>query len=270
MNVDINKRLKASAVHFAICLIVLTATALFFFTVLYKGIFAYISGVSNVFLILVLVDLVIGPLITFIVFNTKKKELARDLAVVVLIQLAALFYGLWVMWSARPVFAVFNIDRFDVVYANELSASSFNSASGAEYGHIPLWGTKIIGARLPSDTGEANKIIMSAVSGESDLQYMPKYYLSYSDVAADVVRNAKPLTDLKKYNKERAAEVEDVLRRYSSQSDKIGYLPMIGKVHDVTVIVTKKDGEILEFNKLLPIDKSYGVNSLDLKKILKK
>jgi hypothetical protein len=270
MSVGIYQRLKASAVHFAICLIVLTAAALFFFTVLYPGIFAYISGIGNVFLILVLVDLVIGPLITFIVFNTKKKELMRDLVIVVLIQLAALFYGLWVMWSARPVFAVFNIDRFDVVYANELNASSFNPVSDKEYNHMPFWGPKIIGARLPSDTDEANKIIMSAISGEGDLQYMPKYYLSYSSVAVDVIRSAKPITDLRKYNKDREAEVEEVLRRYSSQSDKIGYLPMKGKFHDVTVIVTKNDGEILEFNKLLPIDRSYGVNSLDLKKILKK
>jgi len=49
------------------------------------------------FLIVVTVDVILGPLITLAVFNGVKPwtELRRDLAMVGVLQLAALGYGLW-------------------------------------------------------------------------------------------------------------------------------------------------------------------------------
>ena len=60
-----------------------------------------ISGGRELFFIIVAVDVVMGPLLTFAVFNRKKplKELKRDLGVIVLLQLAALGYGLWTVFS---------------------------------------------------------------------------------------------------------------------------------------------------------------------------
>jgi len=63
-----------------------------------------------------MVDVILGPLITLTVFNRSKprSELVRDLTVVGLIQLAALGYGLWTVFVARPVHLVFEYDRFRV------------------------------------------------------------------------------------------------------------------------------------------------------------
>ena len=53
-----------------------------------------ISGGRELFLILMAVDVILGPLMTLTIFNRAKPwpELRRDLAIVVLIQLAALVY----------------------------------------------------------------------------------------------------------------------------------------------------------------------------------
>ena len=59
--------------------------------------------------LVVMVDLVLGPLLTFIVFNTAKplKELKRDLSIIVMVQIAALVWGTYVTHSVRPLFAVY-------------------------------------------------------------------------------------------------------------------------------------------------------------------
>jgi hypothetical protein len=74
------------------------------------------------FLIVVTVDVILGPLITLAVFNRAKPwtELRRDLVIVALIQLSALGYGLWTVFVARPVHLVFEYDRFRVVHAVEV------------------------------------------------------------------------------------------------------------------------------------------------------
>ncbi|MCH8150563.1 MAG: hypothetical protein IH987_21735, partial [Planctomycetes bacterium] len=43
-------------------------------------------------------------------------------------QLAALLYGLYVLWLARPVFLVFVVDRFNLVFANQVPQSELDLA----------------------------------------------------------------------------------------------------------------------------------------------
>ena len=102
-------RLRASAIHLAISLGIAALAALLVFALWYPYPYREISGGRALFLILVSVDVIIGPLITLAVFNRAKpaKELRRDLASGGLIQLAALAYGLWTMFLARPVRRVF-------------------------------------------------------------------------------------------------------------------------------------------------------------------
>jgi hypothetical protein len=66
------------------------------FLVWYPNPYREISGGRELFLILVTVDVILGPLITLSIFNPVKawKVLRRDLAIVGLIQLAALGYGM--------------------------------------------------------------------------------------------------------------------------------------------------------------------------------
>lgn len=61
--------------------------------------FMALGGLMLVALI-VGVDVVLGPLLTFIVFKPGKKSLKFDLTVIALVQAAALGYGLWTPKSA--------------------------------------------------------------------------------------------------------------------------------------------------------------------------
>ncbi|NTV87211.1 MAG: pilus assembly protein, partial [Burkholderiaceae bacterium] len=112
-------RARAAAVHLCISLLVAGVAAGLVFGLWYPYPYREISGGRELFLLVVAVDVVLGPLVTFVVFNRTKprKELVRDLALVGLMQLAGLAYGLWTVHEARPVHLVFEIDRFRAVHA---------------------------------------------------------------------------------------------------------------------------------------------------------
>ena len=77
-------------------------------------------------------DLVLGPLITFTIFDKRKPwpELRRDLAIVVALQLAALGYGLHTVIIARPVVLALEEDRFRVVAAPGVLETELPRAPG--------------------------------------------------------------------------------------------------------------------------------------------
>lgn len=263
-------RFYASGIHLFISASVVGASAILVFMYWYPGLLSYASGVSDIFLILLLVDVVLGPLITLIVFNTQKKELTRDLFIVGCIQLAALLFGLHTLFEARPVFIVFNNGRFDVVYANELSQERLNGAVHNEFKSLPFFGPKIIAAQLPQDQDKAKDIILTAVAGGDDLQQLPEYYLPYMEVKKSVIDAVKPLILIKIFNKNQQAEVDMLINQFSSKSDKIGFIPLVGKTKNLVVVVSNETAEIITMSKLKPLDDSYGASSVDLKAILKK
>src|SRR3954447_14440724 len=111
------------------------------------------AGGAILLLLLVAVDVFIGPLLTLIVFDPRKKNLKLDLSIIVALQVAALMYGGYVMFSARPVFVAFAGDRFELVAANEISRSDLDKAA-LEQRSLPLAGPKLVGTRLPADPVE--------------------------------------------------------------------------------------------------------------------
>ena len=112
-------RARAAAIHLTISLALAALAGLLVFAVWYPYPYREISGGRELFILVVTVDVVMGPLMTLAVFNLSKprKELFRDLAVIAVLQIAALVYGLWTVAVARPVHLVFEIDRFRVVHS---------------------------------------------------------------------------------------------------------------------------------------------------------
>jgi hypothetical protein len=105
---DWRARLRAAAIHLGLSVLVAAVTAMLVFAIWYPYPYREISGGRELFQLLVAVDIVLGPLLTFAVFNRAKPrgELRRDLAVIVVLQLAGLSYGLWTVHLARPVHGV--------------------------------------------------------------------------------------------------------------------------------------------------------------------
>src|SRR6476620_1241962 len=141
-------RLRAAAIHLALSIMVAGLAGLLVFAVWYPYPYREVSGGRELFLLVVSVDIVIGPLVTLAVFNRAKPdaELKRDLAIVGLLQLAALCYGLWTVHLARPVHMVFEYNRFRVVHQVDIP-TELNDKAPAGIDIAPWGGPTLIALR---------------------------------------------------------------------------------------------------------------------------
>ena len=243
-------RFKAFVVHLFGSALIAALSAALVFLVWYPSPLSIAAGVVDIFLLLLAVDVVIGPCITFVVFNPKKKELKRDLTIVVALQLMALIYGLHTVFIARPAYLVFNADRFDMVYANDLSEEKRSQATNPEFRDLPIWGPQIVAARGPQDREARNKLLFDVLKGGDDLPLLPQYYISYPEAKDEARNKIRSLDELERYNKNQAEKVASLIGRYKQQD--VGYLPLRGTQQDLTVIVRRDTAEVLSIENLRP------------------
>src|SRR5690349_15163657 len=104
-NFDFRSRAKAAAIHLSLSAAVAGLGAYLVFGLWFPLPYRNMAGGQTLFNLVVSVDLVMGPALTFVAFNRSKRTqvLVRDLAIIGIMQLAALAYGLHVMFIARPV-----------------------------------------------------------------------------------------------------------------------------------------------------------------------
>jgi hypothetical protein len=101
-------KLKAAGVHLTMSLIVFVYLTYQIYYNWYPQPYFAIDGGWQGMRLIAGVDLVLGPLITFLIFDLRKKrrEILFDLATILVIQFAALAYGVHTTYTQRPVAAI--------------------------------------------------------------------------------------------------------------------------------------------------------------------
>jgi hypothetical protein len=243
-------RLKASALHLGLSLCIAALAALLVFAVWYPSLYREISGGRELFL-LVAVDVILGPLITLAVFNRNKPkgELRRDLAIVAVIQLAALGYGLWTVAVARPVHMVFEYKNFRMVHAVDVPPEML-SLTPAGIEALPLTGPTVLGLRPFKDSQESLDATMAALQGLS-LSARPDLWQPYAQSATEVLKVAKPVSELKVRFADQAAEIDRVLRQAGRTTENTVYVPLAGRKSFWTVLLDASTAQVIT---TMPLD----------------
>lgn len=241
------ERLHASGIHFGISIVIALLAALLVFLVWYPYPYREISGGRDLFLILVSVDVLLGPLITLAIFNRAKpwRVLARDLMIVGLIQLAALAYGMWAVFLARPVHLVFEFDRFRVVHAVEVPEEMLvQTPAGLEA--LPLTGPTVLAVRLFRDSDESMEATLAALGGVH-LGTRPDLWEAYADARPRVLEVAKPVSELSNRFPESAAQIDEAIARTGRPPDSLLSLPLVGRNATWTVLLDSSTTEVAGF-----------------------
>lgn len=254
-------RIKAFSIHLAISASIAASVIALMLLLWYAPPFFSALGGKQVLLILLGVDVTLGPLFTLIIFNPLKsrKALVFDLSVIALLQSAALVYGMSVVFQARPVFVVFSKDSFDLVTANMLSNEDIAKAKNPDYRSLPLTGPIYVYSEMPSGIKEHNEVVLGAFSGK-DLPQFPQYYMPYDEHKAAAGKAAKSITELKKLNPGSIAEIEQSIHASGRAESDVGFLPLLAKYHDQAVLVGKSDGKILALLEVNPLPASAMFN----------
>ncbi len=169
----------------------------------------YLSSVLHIVGIVVLVDVVIGPTLTLVVANPTKTRrlLARDIGMIVAVQLMALVYGAVTLWGGRPLYYTYSGDRLEMVQASDIEPDEVARALRENPPFAPHWYSvpRWIWAPLPDDPDEAMHIVNDATFGSGkDVIDMPRYFKAW-DVGLPKLRT-------------RLARIDDI--RYLSKKEK--------------------------------------------------
>lgn len=230
-------RLVAAGWHLLICVAIAALAAALVFGLWYPGAFRLLAGGQSLFLLVVGVDIVLGPVLTFAVFNLAKgwPHLRRDLAVIGALQLAGLGYGLHAVYVARPVALVFEVDRFRVVSALDVYQPDLPKAR-PEYRELPLTGPWRLATRRAKEGAESSDALLMALEKGYDVGQRPGFWEPYEPFRAAALQRARPIRLLLECYPERAASMTDVLTGQGLSIDTARFAPMVARGDWVAVL----------------------------------
>jgi len=184
-------RYRAFAIHLLSSVVVGVIVFLLVWKLWYPGALFELSGGRELASMVIGIDVIVGPLLTLVVFNAAKKSIRFDMAVIVLLQLGALVYGMYVVSVARPVLLVVVVDVVKVVTANDLAEVSTDKLDPSLR---PGWtGPKLIGAERVSAPGQGltDEDFALFESGR-DIEMVPEQYRPYESVRGTLRDRAIP------------------------------------------------------------------------------
>ncbi|MEE9413389.1 MAG: TfpX/TfpZ family type IV pilin accessory protein [Methylococcales bacterium] len=244
-------RWKASAAHFIICIVIAAAVLLLMLLAWFPPPYFSAQGGKELFYLIISVDVVLGPLITLVVYKHGKKGLKFDLIVIALLQISALGYGIVAISKARPVYMVYSIDRFELINGKDIDPSDMRKATLDEFKSFPLTGPKLIGAKLPDNAQERNEIMFASFSGGADISALPKYYVPYQSLKQEVIEHLKPLSRLTASAKLSNVDLDQVVKDTGLAENELGFLPITTVKDHLAAIVNRQSAEIMD---VIPVD----------------
>jgi len=242
-------RYKASATHFAISAAVISVFFAIVFYIWYPAPYFSVEGTENIIVILIAVDVVLGPLLTLIVFKPNKPSLKFDLSVIVLIQVSALLYGANTIYSERPYFVAFAIDQFTIIQANQTQEMDLTRISPQiDYQHS---GPSYVYAERPSDPELRFKILREAAAGGADMDRHPELYRDFKSHISKSFDYSLELDTLARQYASNKAVIDKFRARYPDTSS-LAFYPLLGKSRNAVLVVNRANGDVIDYIAINP------------------
>lgn len=239
-------RWQAAGGHLAISAIVGLTVLAAMILVWYPPPYFQASGGNDLVLLMVGIDITLGPLLTLVVFNPRKGlgKLRFDLFVIGACQIAALAYGAHVMFTARPAYLVFAVDRFDLVMNNLLFDRELEKAP-PPWNRRPLARPPTIGAKIPEDPKLKNESLFDALGGV-DLPQQARFYVPYAEVAKTAAARARPIDELRQLDPAARDRIDDAVAGSGRREAALGFIGAAAPHRDFAVIVDRESGTIVD------------------------
>lgn len=243
-----NARIKAFTLHLITSALIALAVIAVVFYIWYPNPLHTAVGVTQIFIILLAVDVVLGPLLTLLVYKAGKKTLVMDLTVIILLQISALCYGLWTVAEGRPAWLVFAVDRFDLVRVLDIDERKLDQTNLA-YRQPFLLGPQWVAAVNPTDSDERNEILMESVMAGVDIAQRPNLYQPLESQRTEIQKHLLELSALPASNTTESIRAE--LAKYP-QADT--WLPLRANNQDMVVLMHRDTAKVVAIVDLRPWD----------------
>lgn len=229
-----SKRLKFFLNHLFISFFIALLVIGLVFFVWYPAPLAKAVGVANIFLMMLSIDVIVGPILGLLVYKEGKKTLKFDLTVIITIQITALCYGIYSIEQGRPAWLAYNVDHFELVRKNEIVDQNINQAKPQF--QQPSWlKPQFVATEFAKNTQQRNDDIFNEVLGGISLAQRPERYVELIKVQKKMQQRAQKLKLLQQYNNK--IDVEKILAKYPQAT---AFLPMKASTVDMAVLIDQK------------------------------
>src|ERR1700732_2124982 len=193
----------------------------------------YLADAAHCAALVLLVALAWGPLVTLLIASPRKplRALARDIGVVVVIQMTALIYGAVTLWHGRPLYYTFSVDCLEMVQASELDQKEIAAARRQNPHFLPRWYSlpQWIWVPLPENRDEAARIVTGSLFGSSDVIQMPRYYRPWQEALPSLAKQLRPVDQAPGFSATEKATLKTRMARLGLASDQPSTLIMWGR-----------------------------------------
>ena len=166
-------RLKLALRNLYISQIIILIFLIFSYLAWFPHSFSWLGGFYDTAWMLIFVDLVLGPLLVFIVYKEDKKYLKFDINVLLAIQLGAFAFGAYSLYLKHPTYVVFVEDRFTLVNASQISPH------GVRFDRLKpsIFSPTFVYAQMPNDPQLQMDFMLGVdLKNEPRLEYRTDFY----------------------------------------------------------------------------------------------
>jgi hypothetical protein len=208
----------------------------------------YLTDVTTVILVMVCVDVVLGPTLTLIIANKNKprRELTRDIVIIVAVQLCALTYGSVQLWNGRPMYYVFSENALSVVQAYDITDQEAdlgrlqNAQFAPHWYSLPRWAW----APLPQDPKERQALLSETASGVGDVSLKPRYYKPWEQGLPALRDQLGNLDDSKFYSLLEKKKLKEHMQADGVATDEATTLPFTGRSRPLLAVFNRSTLQI--------------------------
>ncbi len=236
-------RFRAYLIHLGISAVIFLALgALILFAWYPPPYFADDGGWQGI-RVVALVDLVLGPGLTLIVFKPGKPGLRFDPTTIALAQTAALAWGMWTIHDQRPVMVTFADGEFYTMTRGQVAQAGGSAPEVlARAGALPAYAF----VRLPEDPREVRALRFAGFAGVP-IYMMGERFEPLDDgnrglvlaAGIDIEKRAKQSRILR-------ATLDGFLARAQAGADRYVFVPLNCRYGKRMLVLGREDGRVLD------------------------
>lgn len=210
----IMNRFKAFAIHFAISFVIFLIVLYFILVHWYPEPLFSTDGGWRIIRIVAGVHLVLGPLLTLVVFRLR-----ADLSIIASLQTIALTLGVFIISNEHPAAIIYTFDHFTPVPAKQLAKVGITANKLKEYGEErPI----LIFNNIPKE--KENKLLLESMKTGKQLYLFTEYYTKFSKKHTKVLQQSS--MNLEKYVEDKP----ELKKRYQRTLYKVRPLKLISLI----------------------------------------
>lgn len=243
-------RYLAAFYHFCISFVVFIFLAYLVLFVWYPDFFYTIDGGWEGMRIIIGVDLVLGPVLTLIVFKAGKPGLKFDLTCVAVFQSVCLAAGVYVVYSERPLFFIYYDQHFYSASAD--TYTRYNQATPDPL-QFDVTTPAMVISKVPDNPIEEADFRSILYKDDLPVWAYSRSYQPFDDHIDAVLQDGFPLDELRERDTE--GRLDEWLAEYGGSADDYAFYPIHSRYRDPFIGIRRSDKTIVDILEVAaPLD----------------